>query len=64
MMIMKKLYLTFKTKFPYYKERILASIDILLVYQGLLFLISPNVINQLLLIALVVIFILLMVKKI
>lgn len=61
---MKKLCLNLKNKFPIYKEKLLGSIDVLLIYQGFLFIISPNVVNQLLLIALVVIFILLMVKRI
>lgn len=63
-MSMKKFLFTIKKKFPVYKEKIVSSIDVLLIYQGLLFIISPNVINQLLLIALVIIFILLMVKRI
>lgn len=63
-MCMKSFLLKFKSKIPYYKQKIISCLDVLLVYQGLLFIISPNVINQLLLIALVIVFILLMVKKI
>lgn len=61
---MKNFFTKFKTHLPYYKEKILSSLDILLVYQGILFLLSPNGVNQLLLIALVIIFILVMMKKI
>lgn len=61
---MKNFFIKFRGKFPHYKDKLLNSLDVLLVYQGALFLISPNVINQLLLIALVVIFILMMAKKI
>ena len=63
-MNMKTFLLKFKSKIPYYKQKIINSLDVLLVYQGLLFVISPNVVNQLLLIGLVVSFILLIVKKI
>ncbi len=61
---MKNFFIKFRAKLPHYKDKLLNSLDVLLVYQGALFLISPNVINQLLLIALVVIFILMMAKKI
>lgn len=61
---MKTLFTNIKGKLPYYKQKIINSLDVLLIYQGLLFIISPNVVNQLLLIALGIIFILLLVKKI
>ena len=61
---MKPLLSKIKSKLPYYKDKIFKSIDVLLIYQGILFLITPTGVNQLLLIALVIIFILLMVKKI
>lgn len=61
---MKPLLSKIKAKLPYYKDKIFKSIDVLLIYQGILFLITPTGVNQLLLIALVIIFILLMLKKI
>ena len=61
---MKNFFNKFKNHLPFYKEKILSSIDILLVYQGILFVLSPTGVNQLLLIGLIIVFILLMMKKI
>lgn len=63
-MKMKDFFIKAKLKLPYYKEKLSNSLDVLLVYQGLLFIISPGPVNQLLLIALIVIVILLALKKI
>lgn len=64
MILMKKISEKIKEKFPLYKEKFINSLDILLIYQGILFLLAPTGINQLLLIALVLIFILLIINKI
>ena len=63
-MIMKDFLFKVKLKLPHYKEKIIKSMDVLLIYQGLLFLVAPNALNQILLIAFVIIFILLALKKI
>ena len=46
---MKPLLSKIKAKLPYYKDKIFKSIDVLLIYQGILFLITPTGVNQLLL---------------
>lgn len=61
---MKNILTKFKDKLPTYKDKILESLDVLTIYQGILFIISPTGINQLLLIGLIIIFILLTLKKI
>ena len=61
---MKTIFAKFKDKLPLYKDKIIESLDVLTIYQGILFIIAPTGINQLLLIGLIIIFILLMLKKI
>ena len=61
---MKNILTKFKDKLPTYKDKILESLDVLTIYQGILFIVAPTEINQLLLIELIIIFILLTLKKI
>ena len=61
---MKDFFIKFKNKMTYYKDKILSSIDVLLIYQGILFIISPTGVNQLLLIGFIIIFVLYLLKKI
>ena len=61
---MKNILTKFKDKLPTYKDKILESLDVLTIYQGILFIVAPTGINQLLLIGLIIIFILLTLKKI
>jgi len=61
---MKNIFIKLKEKLPSYKDKIIESLDVLTIYQGILFIIAPNGINQLLLIALIIVIILLTLKKI
>lgn len=61
---MKNILAKIKEKMPKFKDKVLASIDVILIYQGALFIISPTPINQLLFIILIIIFILNLLKKI
>lgn len=64
MIIMKNILDKIKEKLPKFKDKIISSIDVILIYQGFLFVISPTPINQLLFIGVIIIFILNFLKKI
>lgn len=64
MIIMKNILDKIKEKLPKFKDKIISSIDVILIYQGFLFVISPTPINQLLFIGAIIIFILDFLKKI
>ncbi|MDD7735821.1 MAG: hypothetical protein SOW55_01905 [Bacilli bacterium] len=56
---MKKYILMIKEKLPIFQKRLVASLPFILVYQAILFIISPIKLNQILLVILIVIFTLL-----
>lgn len=45
-----------KNKFPYYQKKLFEAIPFILIYQALLFVLSPTKINQVMLVVLVVAF--------
>lgn len=53
---MNKFFKSFKQKLPIYKERLVSSIPFLLIYQAILFILSPDKINQVILVIMIVIF--------
>lgn len=56
---MKKYILMIKEKLPLLQKRLVSSLPFILVYQAILFIISPIKLNQVLLVILIVIFTLL-----
>lgn len=56
---MKKYILMIKEKLPILQKRLVSSLPFILVYQAILFIISPIKLNQVLLVILIVIFTLL-----
>lgn len=53
---MKKYLLMFKQRLPLYKKKVLEAIPVILIYQSLLFLLSPTKINQVILVVFIVFF--------
>lgn len=53
---MKKYWLMFKQRIPFFKKKILDAIPVILIYQSLLFLLSPTKINQVILVIFIVFF--------
>ena len=56
---MKKYILMIKEKLPLLQKRLVSSLPFILVYQAILFIISPIKLNQVLLVILIVVFTLL-----
>ena len=61
---MKDFFEKIKDAFPKYFERFMSNIDLFLIYQGILFIFFPSIINQLLFIGLIILLILHFLKKI
>ncbi len=53
---MKKYWLMLKNKLPYYQKKLFEAIPFILIYQALLFVLSPTKINQVMLVVMVVAF--------
>ena len=53
---MKKYLIEFKRKLPLYKNKFIESIPFLLIYQSLLFILSPGKLNQVILVIMIVVF--------
>lgn len=54
---MKEFITKVKEKLPLYKEKFFKSINVLIIYQALLFLIAPTLTNQILLVLILVLFV-------
>lgn len=54
---MKEFIAKVKEKLPLYKEKFFKSINVLIIYQALLFLIAPTLTNQILLVLILVLFV-------
>ena len=53
---MKKLVKYIKQKLPFYQKRLIDSLPFLLIYQAILFILSPIKLNQVILVIMIVIF--------
>jgi hypothetical protein len=53
---MKQFLYNLKRKLPFYKSKLIDSIPFLLIYQALLFILSPIKLNQVILVIMIVIF--------
>lgn len=54
---MKEFITKVKEKLPLYKEKFFKSINVLIIYQALLFLIAPTLTNQILLVLILILFV-------
>ena len=60
---MKKLVKYIKQKLPFYQKRLIDSLPFLLIYQAILFILSPIKLNQVILVIMIVIFTLSLLPK-